>query len=99
MIYPYLHDFSTSITFSKESVLEFLLDSTICETASHIRNLKDTKTLKLTHNPGFDKKASGTANEYYDTQSSRFVCPVVGKAFLLTCYFHRLFLSCLKSFF
>jgi len=66
--------------FSKESVLEYLLDRSICETASHIRNLKDLKTLKLTPNPGFDKKASGTANEYYDTQSAKFVCPIVGKS-------------------
>ncbi|XP_066924071.1 replication termination factor 2-like [Clytia hemisphaerica] len=64
--------------YSKESIIEFLLDRSICETANHIRNLKDVKTLKLTPNAGFDSKASGTANEYYDTQSARFVCPVVG---------------------
>ena len=64
--------------FSKESLLEFLLDRTICETASHIRNLKDVKTLKLTPNPGYDKHASGTAQEYYDTQAAKFVCPIVG---------------------
>ena len=64
--------------FSKESVLEFLLDGTICETASHIRNLKDVKELKLTSNPGF-KKSSQLADQYTDNQMSKYVCPIVGE--------------------
>ena len=63
---------------SKEAVLEFLLVRTLCETACHIRNLKDVKELKLTPNPGF-KKSSQLADQYTDNQMSKYVCPIVGE--------------------
>ncbi|XP_057308326.1 replication termination factor 2-like [Hydractinia symbiolongicarpus] len=64
--------------YSKESVIEFLLDRTICTSAQHIRNLKDVKQLNLTENNSFAKRSSELADQYYDTHTSKYVCPVVG---------------------
>ncbi|XP_065648333.1 replication termination factor 2 isoform X2 [Hydra vulgaris] len=64
--------------YSKESVLEFLLDRSISDSASHIRSLKDVKELKLTKNIGYKKPLLELADQYHETQSSEYVCPVVG---------------------
>jgi len=63
--------------YSKEAVLEFLLDRSISDAATHIRNLKDVKTLKLTPNPGYEK-SSQLANQYADNQKAKYICPIVG---------------------
>jgi len=61
--------------YNKDAMLEFLLDRGAYgdgeEICSHIRSLKDVKTLKLTHNP---MKASGSSDSA--PKVSPFVCPL-----------------------
>lgn len=64
--------------YSKESVLEGLLDrSTIPESAEHIKNLKDVKTLNLTDNPAFVKNDIKNGG-YIDDGKSAYICPISG---------------------
>ena len=64
--------------YSKEAVLEGLLDrSTLPETATHIKTLKDVKTLNLTNNPAFDRDASKNEGDV-DEGRSPYICPVTG---------------------
>lgn len=67
--------------YNKESVLEFLIDKSKFENASgfsHIRGLKDVKELKLTDNPAYQKETAQNGDSYTDTQTSPYICPVVG---------------------
>merc|ERR1712013_145318 len=65
--------------YSKESILEYILDRTLSDLCSHIKNQKSVKELKLTPNPGFNKDRSAECHDqYFDTQRSPYVCPVVG---------------------
>ncbi|CAH1772514.1 unnamed protein product [Owenia fusiformis] len=67
--------------YNKESVLEYLLDKTKFESAanfSHIRGLKDVKALNLSDNPAFKKLDNEKGDAYIDTNTSRYICPVVG---------------------
>ncbi|XP_039276224.1 replication termination factor 2 [Nilaparvata lugens] len=64
--------------YSKTSVLEGLLDrTTLPETATHIKSLKDVKDLQLTPNPAFSEGAE-KGDGYVDRQCSPFICPVIG---------------------
>jgi hypothetical protein len=64
--------------YSKEAVLEGLLDrSTLSESTSHIKNLKDVKNLNLTPNPAFDGDTAKNGG-YIDDGRSPFICPVIG---------------------
>lgn len=63
--------------YNKESVLEFLLDKSICDSVSHIRSLKDVKELNLTPNTGYDEKCRDFAG-HFDTMAAKFICPVSG---------------------
>lgn len=55
--------------FSKEVILEAILDKKLNESFSHIRGLKDLKTLRFTSNPAFNEESDGE-------ETSRFICPV-----------------------
>ena len=63
--------------YNKESVLEFLLDRSICDSVSHIRGLKDIKELNLTPNTGYDEKCRELAG-HFDTMAAKYICPVAG---------------------
>lgn len=63
--------------YSKESVLEGLLDrTTLPETAQHIKNMKDIKNLNLTPNPAYEDAAINGG--YIDDGKSPYICPVIG---------------------
>ncbi|XP_022091407.1 protein RTF2 homolog [Acanthaster planci] len=62
--------------YNKESLLEYLLDKSTCDSAKHIRGLKDVKELNLTPNPAFEKK--GKQKEDLDNSISQYICPVTG---------------------
>ena len=65
--------------YSKEAVLEGLLDrSTLPESAVHIKNLKDVKTLNLTPNPAFDGEKVEKGDCYVDGGKSPYICPIIG---------------------
>ena len=65
--------------YSKEAVLEGLLDrSTLPESAVHIKNLKDVKTLNLTPNPAFDSKKIEKGDCYADGGKCPYICPIIG---------------------
>ena len=67
--------------YNKEAVLEFLLNraAATSDVASHIRNLNDSKALKLTKkSSGAAKCESDKADTFVDTNEAEFVCPVVG---------------------
>lgn len=67
--------------YNKESVLEFLIDKSKFENASgfaHIRGLKDVKELKFTDNQAYEKEKVKKGDSYIDTQTSPYICPVVG---------------------
>lgn len=63
--------------YNKESILEFLLDRSICDSIPHIRGLKDVKELNLTPNTGYDEKCRELAG-HFDTMASKYICPVAG---------------------
>ncbi len=63
--------------YNKESVLEYLLDKSICDSVSHIKSMKDVTKLNLTENTGYDEKCRKHAG-HFDTMASKFMCPVVG---------------------
>eukprot|EP00794_Sanderia_malayensis_P005646 gene5646-6342_t len=63
--------------YNKESVLEYLLDKSICDSVSHIKSMKDVTVLNLTENVGYDKECRKLAG-HFDTMASKFTCPVVG---------------------
>lgn len=65
--------------YSKESVLEGLLDkSTLPESATHIKSLKDVKALNLTANPAFENNKAEKGDGYRDGGRSPYICPVIG---------------------
>ncbi|XP_043277657.1 replication termination factor 2 [Venturia canescens] len=65
--------------YSKESVLEGLLDRTMLpESAEHIKNLKDVKNLNLTSNPAYDANLAEKGDGYVDGGKSPYICPVIG---------------------
>lgn len=64
--------------YSKEAVLEGLLDrSVLPESATHIKNLKDTRNLNLTPNPAYDGDTAKNGG-YIDDGKSPYICPVIG---------------------
>ena len=64
--------------YNKDSVIEYLLDKSICDTVTHIRNLKDVKELSLTQKSDYDIKGKELADRYFDTQDAEYICPVAG---------------------
>lgn len=40
--------------------------------------LQDVKELKLTDNPAYQKETAKKGDSYIDTQTSPYICPVVG---------------------
>ncbi|PIK55818.1 hypothetical protein BSL78_07306 [Apostichopus japonicus] len=64
--------------YNKEAVLEFLLDKGSCQSAQHLRSLKDFKELKLTDNPAYRGPSNDKGDAYSDNQASLYVCPVTG---------------------
>jgi len=63
--------------YSKQSIIEALLDKeTIPELISHIKSLKDIKTLNLTPNPAYkdDDKSEGLL----DPRNAPFICKLIG---------------------
>jgi len=65
--------------YSKESMLEYILDRTISDACSHVSSMKQVKELKLTPNPGYSTTQSAECHDqYFDTQRSLYVCPIVG---------------------
>ncbi|XP_011631230.1 protein RTF2 homolog [Pogonomyrmex barbatus] len=65
--------------YSKESVLEGLLDrTTLPESAIHIKNLKDVRNLNLTPNPAFDGNKAEKGDGYNNGGKSPYICPVIG---------------------
>src|SRR5699024_2468204 len=65
--------------YNKDAVIEFLLNKEAPNSSllSHIRNLRDIVTLKLTLKQGFEEKDTAGDQES-DVQDSKYVCPVVG---------------------
>lgn len=62
--------------YNKLSLVEALLNKSLPESASHIKNLKDFKELNLTPNPTFkddDVRGGGTT-----VASAPYICPVIG---------------------
>ncbi|ESO87732.1 hypothetical protein LOTGIDRAFT_219929 [Lottia gigantea] len=67
--------------YNKESVLEFLIDKSKFEFANqfdHLRGLRDLKELKLSENPAYKGNVAEKGDAYIDTQTSEYICPVVG---------------------
>merc|ERR1712080_373741 len=64
--------------YSKESILEYLLDPSVSDNCPHILNMRHVKELKLTPNPGYGKIPAGCHDQYHDTHVAKYVCPVVG---------------------
>jgi len=65
--------------YSKESVLEGLLDrTTLPEFAAHIKNLKDITNLNLTPNPVYINNLAEKGDCYVDGGRSPYICPVIG---------------------
>ncbi|XP_002737586.1 replication termination factor 2-like [Saccoglossus kowalevskii] len=65
--------------YNKESILEYLLDKSICQNAQHIRGLKDVTVLNLTTNPVYgNDKVADKGDAYIDRQKSKYICPVSG---------------------
>ncbi|XP_043464389.1 replication termination factor 2 [Leptopilina heterotoma] len=65
--------------YSKESVLEGLLDrSLLPETATHIKNLKDVKTLNLTSNTASSSKKVDQGDGCVDGVHNPYICPIIG---------------------
>lgn len=64
--------------YNKESILEYLLDKSIYDSAAHIRTLKDAHTLNLTENPAFKEDGPDKGDAYIDRQMAKYICPVVG---------------------
>jgi hypothetical protein len=62
--------------FNKESILNALLEKSMNPVFSHIRGLKDVKTLIFTPNPKYS-----VANEHDGEYPSKFVCPITGMEF------------------
>lgn len=70
---------SRGYLFSKESVLEGLLDrSSLPESAVHIKTLKDVRDLNLTPNPAYDGDKAEKGDNYTDKSKSPYICPVIG---------------------
>ena len=63
--------------YNKESILEYLLDKSLCDSITHIRSLKDVKELNLTVNSGYDSKCREAAG-HFDTMAAKYICPVAG---------------------
>ena len=65
--------------YNKDKVIEYLLNKEAPNSSllSHVRNLKDIVTLKLTFKQGYIEKES-TGYQESDTQDSKYVCPIVG---------------------
>ncbi|XP_050403770.1 replication termination factor 2 [Patella vulgata] len=67
--------------YNKESVLEFLIDKSKFDFAdqfNHLRGLRDLKELNLSENPAFKGIIAEKGDAYIDTQTSEYICPVVG---------------------
>ncbi|XP_031843373.1 replication termination factor 2 [Nomia melanderi] len=65
--------------YSKESVLEGLLDRSILpESTQHIKTLKDVKNLNLTANSAFEANKAEKGDCYTDGGKSPYICPVIG---------------------
>lgn len=64
--------------YSKESVLEFLLEKSIFQDGVHLRSLKDLKQLNLTKNEEAGKSKAVDGMCYLDLLVSDFICPVTG---------------------
>ncbi len=66
--------------YTKESVLEFLIDKAKYEGVvgyEHIRGLKDVKELQLTDNPAFHKQKD-VGDAYVDKLMAEYICPITG---------------------
>lgn len=55
--------------YSKQSVIEALLNKSMPESSSHIKSLKDVKDLKLTANPAYSEE---------EDKSAPFICALIG---------------------
>jgi hypothetical protein len=62
--------------YNKEDILKALIDKTLNENFSHVRGLKDLKTLKFTENPAYDN-----SKENEIQVASKFICPITGDEF------------------
>lgn len=63
--------------YSKQNVIEQLLEKDkMPETASHIRSLKDIKTLSLSPNPVY--KDSDKTEGLLDVRSAPYICKLIG---------------------
>lgn len=56
--------------YSKQNVIEHLLESKMPESCAHIKSLKDIKDLNLTANPAY--------KEAQDDKSAQFICALIG---------------------
>jgi len=71
--------------FNKDAIIEALLNKTAEESAtpapvtiSHIKTLRDVKTLNLTENPAWTE-ASQKGDGYNDNNKARWVCPITAQ--------------------
>ncbi|XP_038057450.1 replication termination factor 2-like [Patiria miniata] len=64
--------------YNKESLLEYLLDKSTCDSAQHIRGLKDVKELNMTSNPAFEKSGQQKEDLYLENGTTQYICPVTG---------------------
>lgn len=55
--------------YSKQSVIEHLLENNMPNSCSHIKSLKDIKNLKLTANPAYSPE---------DDKNAPFICALIG---------------------
>lgn len=55
--------------YSKQSVIENLLNKSMPESCSHIKSIKDVKDLKLTANPAYSEE---------DDKNAPFICALIG---------------------
>lgn len=56
--------------YSKQNVIEHLLESKMPESCAHIKSLKDIKDLNLMANPAYEKN--------HDDKSAQFICALIG---------------------
>ncbi|XP_071481611.1 replication termination factor 2-like [Diadema antillarum] len=64
--------------YNKEAVLEYLLDKSKCDSAQHIKSLKDIRQLNLTDNPAYKGEKGDKGDSYVDRHTAPYICPVTG---------------------
>ncbi|GMT28348.1 hypothetical protein PFISCL1PPCAC_19645 [Pristionchus fissidentatus] len=62
--------------YSKEAVIEAILNKAVPQSCVHIKGMKDVKELRLTDNKDFKDSDKKGGDVYDDTNQTPFLCPV-----------------------